>query len=80
MTMDDLLVRVEYTRELMERGDAAVAQFRTRLAEALRKALGVRAEIETVPPASFPRTDFKARRVIDDRDLFRETVARLQST
>jgi phenylacetate-CoA ligase len=79
-TMDDLLVRVEYTRELQERGDTAVAQFRTRLAEALHKALGVRAEIETVPPAFFPRTDFKARRVIDDRDLFRETVARLHST
>jgi phenylacetate-CoA ligase len=32
--------------------------------------LGVRARVEIVPSDTIPRTDFKARRVIDDRDLF----------
>jgi phenylacetate-CoA ligase len=30
-----------------------------------------------VPPGTFPRTDFKARRVIDDREVFRDLHARL---
>ena len=39
--------------------------------------LGLRAKVEVVAPGTFPRTDFKARRVIDDRDVFRELNARL---
>jgi phenylacetate-CoA ligase len=39
--------------------------------------LGLRAKIEVVAPGTFPRTDFKARRVIDDRDVFRDLYARL---
>jgi phenylacetate-CoA ligase len=34
--------------------------------------LGLRTIIEVVAPGSFPRTDFKARRVIDDRRVFAE--------
>ena len=37
----------------------------------------LRARVETVAPGTFPRTDFKARRVIDDRSLFREMHERL---
>ena len=52
----------------------------------LRKVLGTRdtavrviteTKVEVVAPATFPRTDFKARRVIDDREMFRELNARL---
>ena len=39
--------------------------------------LGLRAKVEILPPGTFPRTDFKARRVIDDREVFREMNARL---
>jgi phenylacetate-CoA ligase len=39
--------------------------------------LGLRARVEVVAPGTFPRTDFKARRVIDDREVFRELNARL---
>ena len=28
------------------------------------------------PPGTIPRTEFKARRVIDDRDLYRKVLAR----
>jgi len=30
--------------------------------------------VELVPHGTLPRTEFKARRVIDDRDLYRHTV------
>jgi phenylacetate-CoA ligase len=33
--------------------------------------------IEVVPPGTFPRTDFKARRVVDDREVFRQMHERL---
>ena len=36
------------------------------------------AKVEVVAPGTFPRTDFKARRVIDDREVFREMQARVR--
>ena len=43
----------------------------------LRTVLGVRAQIEVVAPEVLPRTEFKARRVIDDHDLFASLKRRL---
>jgi len=37
--------------------------------------LGVGAKIALVPPGTLERTEFKARRVVDDRDLWREARA-----
>lgn len=71
--MDTLAVRIEYGRSLA--GDeSAIAAFRAVAADALRTTLGVKTLVEVVPPASLERTEFKARRVIDERDLFRELV------
>ena len=42
--------------------------------------LGVRVKVATVVPGTFPRTDFKARRVVDDRAVFREMHARIEGT
>jgi phenylacetate-CoA ligase len=39
--------------------------------------LGLRAKVEVMAPGTFPRTDFKARRVIDNRDVFRAMNQRL---
>jgi phenylacetate-CoA ligase len=41
------------------------------MVERLRARLGVRSRVELVPGGAIPRTEFKARRVIDDRDLYR---------
>jgi phenylacetate-CoA ligase len=71
-TMDELLVRVEATHAVIDRGTDAVKAMREDCAQRLQKLLGLRAVIEIVPPDSFPRTDFKARRVIDDREVFRQ--------
>ena len=74
--MDELLVRVEAHEP--EAGDAPDS-FAPACAAALHKLLGVRARVETVAPGTFARTDFKARRVIDDRLLFRDLASRLPS-
>ena len=42
--------------------------------------LGVRAKVELVAPNSIARIDFKARRVIDDREVFRALNQQLQSS
>lgn len=71
-TMDELLVRVEAAAGVFERGAAAVAAVRAATGERVQKVLGLRAVIDIVPPRTFPRTDFKARRVLDDREVFRQ--------
>jgi len=67
--MDELLVRAEHA------GDVADGSARARLAQTmkdrLRARLGVTPIVELVSQGTLPRTEFKARRVIDDRDLYR---------
>ena len=72
--MDELLVRVEYTpeHEPAERRAALGAALRERL----RARLGVHPVIDLVPQGTLPRTEFKARRIVDDRDLYRQAVGR----
>jgi phenylacetate-coenzyme A ligase PaaK-like adenylate-forming protein len=75
--MDELLIRIEITAERHEQGPHAHGAFRDEAARTLQKMLGLRSKIEIVAPGTFPRTDFKARRVVDDREVFREMNARL---
>ena len=75
--MDELIVRVEVKPEAYERGKEYLAQFQALTSSRLQKMLGIRAKIDVVVPGTFPRTDFKARRVVDDRDVFRELNERL---
>ncbi len=65
--MDELLVQVEYDAE---KGVQAPDVWAKRVGEELRTVLGVGAQVLVVAPQTFERTDFKARRVIDDRHLF----------
>lgn len=75
--MDELLVRVEAAPGVFERGEAAVAAMRAETGNRLHKVLGLRALIDIVAPGTFPRTDFKARRVVDDREVFRQLSEKL---
>ena len=65
--MDELLVQVEFD---LAKTTVTEELFIKRVGEDLRHVLGVGAKVTTVAPATFERTDFKARRVIDDRNLF----------
>ncbi|KAB7622798.1 phenylacetate--CoA ligase family protein [Alkalilimnicola sp. S0819] len=69
-SMDELAVQVEYDQAVAQSGaDAAEALGKKASAE-LSRVLGVRAKVDMVGPSTFPRTDFKAQRVVDDRKLY----------
>ena len=70
--MDELVVRVEAARGIATAGADAVEVFRRRVAAELQRLLGIRTVVEVVDEGAIPRTDFKARRVIDDREVFRQ--------
>jgi phenylacetate-CoA ligase len=69
-TMDELLVRAEFAATHAE--DARRRALAATMKERLRARLGVTPLIELVPAGDIPRTEFKARRVIDDRDLYKK--------
>jgi phenylacetate-CoA ligase len=71
-SMDELLLRVEADGATYSQGAEALARFRVEVERKLLKVLGLRTLVDIVAPNSIPRTDFKARRVIDDRAMFRE--------
>ena len=67
--MDELLVRVEHAKDVQD-----VAALEKTMRERLQAKCGVRPRLEMVPEGTLPRTEFKARRVIDDRDLYRKVA------
>lgn len=77
--MDELLVRVECTEALQQQGAGALQAYREQVAHDVRTMLGLRTMVEVVEPGTYPRTDFKARRVVDDRQVFKDMQQRLQA-
>jgi len=75
--MDEIAVSVEADESIGNSGVEATVAFQKEVATHLQKLLGLRAVVEIVAANSIERTDFKARRVIDDRDVLREMRARL---
>jgi len=67
--MDELTVQVEHAESL---DDASVRAWADRISARLRTVLGVGANVVPVRRNTFERTEFKARRVIDDRDMLRQ--------
>jgi phenylacetate-CoA ligase len=77
--MDELMLRVEASPETEATGSEAVRVFKETVAKRIHTMLGLRAGVEIVPSGSIPRTDFKARRVVDDREVFRELNQKLST-
>jgi phenylacetate-CoA ligase len=71
--MDELLIRAEYAPS--HAAPEARARLGATMVERLRARLGVRPVIELLPQGEIPRTEFKTRRVIDDRDLYQKGTA-----
>jgi phenylacetate-CoA ligase len=69
VAMDTLVVQVEHAAEM---DDTAIPGWADRLSDRLRTVLGVRTHVVPVRAHTFDRTEFKSRRVIDDRDLLHE--------
>jgi phenylacetate-CoA ligase len=72
-SMDELVVQAELDPHTFT-DPVAQRAFRDRLERELRTTLGVRAVVQLEAPGGLPRTEFKARRVIDNRDLYRQAV------
>jgi phenylacetate-CoA ligase len=75
--MDELLLRVEATDRVLHGGAKAIELFRADIGRRVQKLLGLRTKTEIVAVGTLPRTDFKARRVIDNRAVFQEMSAHL---
>jgi phenylacetate-CoA ligase len=75
--MDELLVQLEGHAHVYQRSEAE-QELRIAAERELLRVLGIRTRVELVPAGTFPRTDAKARRVIDDRDLFRSLITKLE--
>ncbi len=76
--MDELVVQVEPSEPLARDGGEALDAFRKKAAVGLQRGIGVRTRVEVVEPHTFPRSEHKARRVIDDRKLFTSLKLKLE--
>jgi phenylacetate-CoA ligase len=63
-----VLRRVGGREHLLVRVESSAPDRQDDVADALRRALGVRPDVEIVRPGSLPRTDRKTRRVVDERE------------
>ncbi len=75
--MDELLLRVEADEGTFANGE--LERFRADVSHRIQKLLGLRTRAEIVAKGTLPRTDFKARRVTDDRAVFREMYAQIEA-
>lgn len=75
-TMDEVVIRAEYISAVS--GTDSIDAIKIEISERIRAHLGVRATLELVPQGTLPRTEFKSRRIIDDRNVYRESVNKLR--
>jgi len=71
-SMDELRIQAEYSHAIADMPDGkemALRRLRDEMERRLRVTLGVRAEVELVSPNTFERSEFKSRRIIDERTL-----------
>jgi len=73
-TMDELLVQAEHAVSHSAR--PSIDGLKGVIVERLQARLGIRPNVELLPQGSLPRTEFKSRRIIDNRDLYREVLAK----
>ena len=79
--MDELLLKVEAKPPLYEGGAESLAPFRDQTARKMTQLLGLRTKIGNRPARNRYRAPTsKARRVIDDRDLFRKMQAEIDGS
>ncbi len=67
--MDDFEVLVECTENLLTKEDAAMLEVQERLSRELYQVLGINARSKVVKPKTLQRSEGKAKRVVDMRDI-----------
>jgi len=68
---DTIEVQVELTPEMVENPTMTVEQREKKIVAGLKSMLGIRVEVKVVEPKTITRSEGKAVRVIDKRDLYR---------
>ena len=69
-TMDELLIKAEYAATCADA--AAQKNLQELMRQHLRARIGVHPVVQLVPQGTLPRSEFKSRRVIDDRRLYEQ--------
>ena len=65
--LDQIEVQVEVTPEVFSDQVRALENLQAKLADSLEHTLGLRAKVRLVEPRSIPRSEGKAKRVVDRR-------------
>ena len=67
---DTIEVNAEMTAEMMEDTSVSVAQREKSIVTGLKSMLGIKVDVHVVPPKTIPRSEGKAVRIIDKRNLY----------
>ena len=67
--LDEMEVRVEMNKEVFSDEVKKIEELRKKLEKKIESAIGVRVKVTLVEPKSLPRSEGKAKRVIDKRNL-----------
>ena len=66
---DRLEVQVEFTDEIFSDTVADIETLQHTIAEQIKSVVGIAAVVKLVPPKTIPRSEGKAKRIIDNRGL-----------
>lgn len=75
--MDELVIKAEYSADVARQAElasGALERLKEEMTARLRAFIGVRPVVKLEPPGALPRTEFKARRVVDNRRLYEEAL------
>jgi phenylacetate-CoA ligase len=75
--LDELVLRVEYSADVVRRAETlpgVLDALRENIATRLRSIIGIRPIVRLEAPGALPRTEFKARRVVDNRRLYEDSL------
>ena len=68
---DTIEVQVELTPEMVANPTLTIAERQKKIVHGLKNMLGILVEVKVVDPMTIPRSEGKAKRVVDKRDLYR---------
>lgn len=68
-SLDRLEVQVELTEEMFSDTVAEIEKLRDDIKEKIKSVVGINTKIQLVPPKSIPRSEGKAKRIIDKRNI-----------
>ena len=67
--LDDVKVQIELTPEMYSDSSDVMAALKERFSRAIARVLNIRVAVTLLPPNSLPRSEGKAKRVVDNRNL-----------